>query len=281
MAGNRPPVDLTVVILSKNESSLILSCIQSVRWAREIVVIDTHSTDDTVLVAQNLGARVYQEDFAGYGELRTRALKYVNSDWVFYLDADEQAEDGLEEIVRQVIPEQKAKAESDSAKAFLLPRKNIMLGKWMRYGGWYPDYQTRIFRVDKLSGWRGTLHETPQYQGLSMILPKGLVHLTSQGVSAMLAKTFAWSKEEALLLHQRNHPPMTALRFISVVCRTFVTGFIVKQAWRDGTAGFLLGIYQVFSVFITYARLWELQHKHAIERAYKTLGEYESEQDIT
>ena len=253
---------VTAVIITRNAQEELTGCIKSISWVDEVVVVDTDSTDSTRSIAEKLGARVYTKKFEGYGKLREDALEHVSCEWVFYLDADERAEEGLKEELEET-------TRANKAVVFALPRKNIMLGHWLRYGGWYPDYQTRIFRKSELKGWRGTLHETPVFDGKAGVLTNGLTHITSRSIDAMLEKTKVWSKEEARLLMEAGHPPMNGRRFVSAVARTFFERMVKGQAFRDGAVGVLMAYYQVFSVFLTYARLWELQHKKAIDQEYE------------
>ncbi len=259
-------MNITVVVITKDEEEMLPGCLDSVGWARELLVVDSHSTDRTVAIAEKHGARVVTVDFEGYGKMREAALAHMRTKWVFYLDADERAEEGLEHEVGTLL-------ESGTATAARMPRKNIMLGKWCQYGGWYPDYQTRLFRVKYLRGWKGQLHENPLYDGPTTTLSHGLVHLTSKSIDAMLAKTMRWSQEEARLLHESRHPQMSGWRFFRVMGAVLYDRMVKGQAWRDGTAGVLLALYQMFSAFVTYAKLWELQEKKRIEKAYKVLDE--------
>ncbi len=129
----------------------------------------------------------------------------------------------------------------------------------MRFGGWWPDYVLRLIRKDKLRQWKGELHEQPEIKGKAGKLENALVHFSHRGsIEHKMANTIGWSKTEAKLLNQ-NHPPMNTKRFVSAMEREFCQRMIKKQAWRDGAEGIIEAIYQVFSVFITYARLWEIQ----------------------
>jgi hypothetical protein len=116
-----------------------------------------------------------------------------------------------------------------------------------------------------LKGWYGQLHETPIIKGSIGELPGYLLHYTHQSLSEMLAKTIEWSTIEAKLRYEANHPRMTWWRFPLVMSRAFFSSYIAQDGWRAGTVGLIESIYQAFSMFITYAKLWEMQEK----RKYK------------
>lgn len=249
---------ISVVIIAKNEEAVIGDCLESVRWADEIVLVDNGSTDKTTRVAKKYKVKIFEKKKGNFSDLRNFGAKKVKSDWLLYVDADERVPPLLRKEIQLLVGSWESGVESYSG--FAIPRRNIRLGKEMRFGGWWPDYVLRLIKKDKLKGWQGELHEQPEIEGDVGKLENALVHFSHRGsIEHKLVNTINWSKVEAKLLCQGAHPKMNVGRFLSAIGREFFDRMIKKQAWRDGCEGMIEAIYQVFSVFITYARLWELQ----------------------
>lgn len=253
---------ISVIVIAKNEEEVIGGCLESVEWADEVVILDTGSIDKTTEVAEKYGAKVYKYEGPkeiDYSAWRNFALKKITGNWVLYLDADERATSLLREEILIRVKEQESKRTGEVG--FAIPRRNIRLGKEMRFGGWWPDYVLRLIKKDKLVKWEGKLHEQPQIEGRVGKLEESLIHYSHRGsFEHKLSNTIQWSGLEAEMLFKANHPPMNTKRFFGAMGREFYKRMIKLQAWRDGTEGVLEAIYQVFSVFITYARLWEMQN---------------------
>ncbi|MBT7308705.1 MAG: glycosyltransferase family 2 protein, partial [Gammaproteobacteria bacterium] len=129
---------ISVIIITLNESSKIESCLQSVAWASEIIVVDSGSTDNTTEICRKYTNEVYQTDWPGYGLQKNRALGYATSDWVLSLDADEFVTPELATEIQKVL-------ESGEVDTYKIPRLSSFCGKYLRHGGWWPDYVARLF----------------------------------------------------------------------------------------------------------------------------------------
>jgi glycosyltransferase involved in cell wall biosynthesis len=142
--ASKPPV--SVFILSKDEEQKIGPALESVAWAAEIVVIDSYSTDGTLDIAARHGARVVQLEFSKFGELRQEGIRHTTQPWIFSLDSDERCTpEARDEILRIV-------SDPAAADAYLVPRRNFLLGRAIRHGGWFPDYrQPQLFRRGRLT----------------------------------------------------------------------------------------------------------------------------------
>lgn len=248
---------LSVIILAKDEEKVIEDCLESVhQLADEIVLVDTGSTDRTPEIAKKFGAKVISV-YRGkleFSRWRNEGLKTANGEWILYLDADERITPELKREMQKVIRDKQY-------DAYAIPRRNFYLGKEVRFGGARPDYVKRLFRKDKLQKWKGRLHEEPVYEGELGYLKEPMIHLTHRDLSSMVEKTREWSKIEAELLYEANHPPVTWWRILRIMLGEFYKRGIRLQGWRDGMVGWIEIIFQVFSRFITYARLWEIQVK--------------------
>jgi hypothetical protein len=140
----------------------------------------------------------------------------------------------------------------------------------MKHGGWWPDYVKRLFKKKILKKWKGELHEEPVFDGVMGHLENTLIHLKEDNLSDMVMKTNNWSEIEAKLMYEANHPKMNLRRFLSAIIREFWHRFIVKKAFLDGAEGIIFGIYQVYSRFFSYAKLWELQNTKESRKSTKS-----------
>ena len=248
---------LSVIIIAKNEEGLIKECLESTMGVDEVVLIDSGSTDQTMAIAKSFGARVVSvpSQKLEFAKWRNLGLKEARGEWIFYLDADERLTSDLKKEIKQ-------KIKNSSPVAYQLPRRNFYLGQEMHYGGAWPDKVKRLFLKEKLDCWQGELHEDPTIRGELGELKEPMIHYTHRDLSSMIAKTSQWSKIEARLLFEDypdGHPSVNCFRLLRPMMSEFWVRGIKKQGVRDGTVGWIEVIFQMFSRFITYARLWELQ----------------------
>jgi len=251
---------ITIAIIAKNEEEMIGPAIKSGLWADEVLVLDTGSTDRTVEIAQKLGARVVSVPTKGlaFSAWRKAVIRKTKSDWLFYLDADERVTPGLKKEVLSLVGKA---GQPGRFSAYAIPRANYYLGQRFKHGGSWPDYVKRLFWKKNLKGWSGRLHEEPEFEGELGHLKNPIEHYTHRDITLMTQKTIRWSVLEAQNLLQAGHPPMAWWRFFRVMLTEFWERGIKKKGLLDGTAGTIEVIFQMFSRFITYARLWELQQK--------------------
>lgn len=246
---------ISTVIIAKNEEAKIGDCLASLSWAGEVVLVDSGSTDRTIEIAKAAGAAVVSVERGGFSDWRNAGLKASRGDWVLYLDADERVTPLLKNEI-----ELTQKAEQDVA-AYAIPRRNIILGKEMKHGGWWPDYVKRLFKKKYLKRWTGSLHEEPEYSGTLGYLKNPMVHLKHDNLAEMVEKTNKWSEIEARLLFEAHHPQMAWWRFVRIILTEIWYRLIVMRGFMDGSVGVIYSFYQSWSRFLTYAKLWEMQLK--------------------
>lgn len=253
-------VDLTAVIIARNEENKIADAVESVSWADEVIVVDSGSVDKTPDIAKMLGAAVIKTSGKNYSDWRNDGLKNAQGRWILYIDADER----VTPLLRKEILETLGKELSQST-AFAIPRRNFIFGKEMKYGGLWPDYQKRLFRKENISGWSGELHEEPEIKGPIGHLKEPLIHLKHDNIEDMVVKTNRWSETEAKLLYRGGHPKMSWWRFLRIMTTEFYLRFLTQRGFLDGTEGVIYSLYQVWSKFVTYSKLWEMQAvKHSL-----------------
>lgn len=247
---------LTACVIVKNNQDIIADCLESISFADEVLVIDTGSTDMTIDIAKKSGAKVIIHTTGSYDVWRTKGLHAASGTWLLYVDSDERVTPELRKEIQSII-----KNISGNITAYAIPRRNYIFGKEFRYGGQRPDYQKRLFITNKLKKWMGKVHEEPVFLGELGHLENSIIHLKHSNLSDMTVKTNNWSEIEAKLMFDAHHPPMNLPRFASAVTREFWDKMIRKQGFRDGPEGIIYSLYQVFSKFVSYAKLWEMQEK--------------------
>jgi glycosyltransferase involved in cell wall biosynthesis len=242
---------LTVVILTKNEEHNIADCIESVRWADEVVVFDSFSQDHTVEIAQELGAMVIQRPFRDFADQRNAALEAVESRWVFFVDADERATPELAVEARQAI-------EDETKAGWWVPRHNYIFGRLTRHAGWFPDYQLRLLergraRYDPAR----EVHEVVILDGQAGYLKNVLIHYNYDNLSQFLERQSRYTEYEARILYDQGIRPRWR-NFILQPLREFRRRYVSLQGWKDGFHGLLLSGLMAYYNFVTYVRLRRL-----------------------
>lgn len=247
--------DISAVILAKNEEKRIGFCLESLEWADERIVIDNGSTDQTAVIAKRKSAEVVRaNDVASFAHLRNIGKEYAHSAWIMYVDADEQASKALQEEILGIIGD--FQPDRDPV-AYFISRKNVYLGHpWP-----YRDKMERLFWSNALTMWEGELHESPNVVGAVGELSEALVHDTHRTLEEMVTKTNIWSNTEAQLRFNASHPRVAWWRLARVMFTGFFTSYIMQQGYKAGTVGLIESMYQGFSMFITYAKLWEMQQE--------------------
>ncbi len=252
---------ITAIIIAKNEEEMIENCLKSLSWVDDLLVIDTGSTDNTEYIAKKNKARVIKYlSGSNFSDYRNKALEEAKGVWLFYVDADERISEKLKSEIQNILNLKSPFVNHFSA--FAIPRKNNLLGRDMRFGGWWPDYVLRLMKKNALSVWEGELHEQPKIVGNVGKLKNPLYHITHRTISSMIQKTNKWSVIEAKLMYYANHPPMTVSRFLSAMFREFWYRAVRKLGFLDGPVGIIEIVFQIFSRLVSYAKLWELQKEN-------------------
>jgi len=244
---------ISAVVVTRNEEARIASCLISLNWVDEIIVVDNGSIDNTCGIAKSQGAVVVPVgNIRNFATLHDVGASKSHGDWLLYIDADETVSPELKSEILQCLSRQ-----SVAISGYRLVRKNSYLGRpWPK-----DEHILRLIRKDSLKGWYGSLHETARVTGVIADLSGAIYHDTHRNLTEMVSKTNEWSVEEAKLRFNAGHPPMRTWRFIRVMVTAFWSYYVVQGGWRVGTVGLIESVYQSFSMFITYAKLWELQDK--------------------
>jgi glycosyltransferase involved in cell wall biosynthesis len=278
-------VTLSVVIITFNEEANLARTLESVKWADEIVIVDSESTDGTIEIAKSYGAKVWVEPWKGFAVQKNSALEKATCDWVLSLDADEEVDGDLREELEQILegwrrykqfadnpgcdPNREAWEQDltaglnvtftgDVAGAFV-NRKNLFLNRWMKHGGYWPDKKLRFFLRGKAEFERRPVHEDAKASGITGEIKRGaLVHHAYPTLSGYLEHMNRYSSLGAEMAASKGKHGFS---FISIVIRpwfTFFYNYILRLGFLDGREGLLLHLYHAVYVSWKYAKLWEL-----------------------
>jgi len=247
---------ISVAIVAMDEEANIGRTLASVAWANEIVLVDSGSKDRTSDIAREHGARVVVEPWRGYVAQKQYAIELCTQDWVLLLDADEEISPGLAAEIRATI------ADPNALSGYLLPRKNLFLGRWMRHGGFYPDPKLRLFR-------RGqgfvTGHDPHDRCELKPDVPQStrqfknaMVHYTYPNLTLYLGHMNRYSSLGAQLAVAQRHRSFSVSNIVLRPLFTFAYNYFVRLGFLDGREGLLLHLYHAVYVSWKYAKAWEL-----------------------
>ena len=245
---------LSVVIITKNEQASIRRCLESVKWADEIIVLDSGSTDDTVGICREYTLHVHQTDWPGFGPQKNRALERASGDWVLSLDADEWVTPALRDEL------ERAMAQPQEASAFRLPRLSSFCGRFMRHSGWWPDHVVRLFRRGAARFSDDAVHERVIVDGKIGSLQKPLMHETFVDLDELLAKMNNYSTLSAQDMQRdgkRSGLPMAVAR----AAWAFVRSYFLRGGFLDGREGFMLAVATAEGTYYRYVKLLLLQSK--------------------
>ena len=244
---------ISVYIIAYNEVEKVTATIESARWADEIVLVDSWSSDGTPELATSLGARVVQVDFKGFGDLRNQAIAACSHEWIFSLDADERCTEEVATEIRRLMSDQ------NSADVYRVPRRNFFMGRWIKHSGWYPNYrQPQLFRKGRMSYDQKAVHE-----GYLLNTSKPVGHLKNaiwqfpfKNMSEVMHKANRYSTLGAQRIAQQRLSMGSAL---SHGIWAFVKHYLFKLGFMDGWAGFVIALQSFEGTFYRYVKAIEIQ----------------------
>jgi len=245
-------VNLSVVVLTKNEEKNIQRCLESVAgWANEIVVVDDESTDRTVDTASSYTDRIIIRKMDIEGRHRNFAYTQTKNLWVLSLDADEVVTEELKEEIKDVL------SKHTQYNGFTIPRRNFIGDYWIRYGGWYPSPQLKLFRKDKFRYEEVGVHPRAFMDDPCGHLKSDIIHYSYRNLEDFLAKLNNQTTREAQKWFNQNKP-MHLYIFLWRTIDRFMRTYIGRKGYKDGFIGFVVafnaGLYQ----FISYLKYREL-----------------------
>lgn len=242
---------LSVILITCNEAANIRACLESVAWADEIIVVDSGSTDDTVAIAAKAGARVYRHDWPGFGPQKNRALGYATGDWILSIDADERVPPALRAEIAQVLL-------SPDFDGYCCPRLSQFCGKFVRHGGWYPDYVLRLFRRGAGKFIDSLVHESVQIGGATARLKTPLLHYSYLTPEDVERKVEHYSTAAARQMFLAGCSSSLA-RAAASAGWAFVRTYLLRLGILDGRAGWGIACMNTRTSWLKYRKLAALR----------------------
>ena len=238
---------LTVTIITKNEEKNIERCLESVKWADEIIVLDSNSTDRTVEICRKFTNHVFCVDWQGYGKQKNLCADRASHDWVLNIDSDEEiSTEGAEEI-RAILSEEPKHA------VYHFPRKNFFAQRWVRYGGWYPDNISRLYDKKRVSFLESLVHEKLVPDENVGVMSQPILHYSFTGMEDYIERQNRYS---TLYAREKmsNGFKVTWSHLILRPPAAFFKNYFICQGFRDGFLGLFLALAFSFYTFLKYAK---------------------------
>jgi glycosyltransferase involved in cell wall biosynthesis len=249
---------LTVITLTLNEEHNIGACLESARWADELIVVDSGSTDRTVEIARSFTPKVIDVAWEGYGAARNHALTEASGDWILWLDADERVTPELAEEIRKILRD-----DARSINGYAIARRAYFLGRWIRHSGWYPGRVVRLFRRGTGHFSETRVHEQLHLDGISASTQHDLLHHTDPDLQHYFVK---FNRYTSLAADDMAAAGRT-FKLRDILLRPpfqFVKMYLLRRGFLDGIEGLILAVLSSAYVFTKYAKLWERSRKKAV-----------------
>ncbi|MEW6056836.1 MAG: glycosyltransferase family 2 protein [Bdellovibrionota bacterium] len=259
MAANEKSQTISATVIVLNEEQDLPRCLESLGFADEIIVVDSGSTDRTAEIAQRMGARLIQESWRGYGAQKNFAMDQARSEWVLNVDADEVI---TPELKNEILTEL---ASAKPAEGYAVARKTFYLGRWIKYGGWYPNYVTRLVRKSKARWTEPHVHEELGVNGELRRLKCPMLHFTFRDIEDQVRTNLRYARQGAQELKRKGHHA-SYVKLVFKPWGKFIETYLLKKGFLDGLPGFIISVNAAYSMFLKYAYLIELSHENTDRR---------------
>lgn len=254
---NAAYIPISACIIAKNEADRIGPCLESVSFCDEIVVLDSGSTDRTQAICREAGARVIEVDWPGWVAQKNRAVDAAHYDWILSVDADERVDPDLRHSIEAL--RNGALGRAGAPGAYAVARKVRYLGRWLRHGGWYPEWRVRLFHRAR-ARWGGIdPHDRVEVEGHHERIRGGdLEHHTYRSLEDQIAQINLHTQAAADDLFRRGRrsglwPALVRPPF------HFVRPYVFRLGFLDGWPGFVMAVMRSYYVFLKYTKLWEIR----------------------
>jgi glycosyltransferase involved in cell wall biosynthesis len=248
---------VSAYIIAFNEAEKIKAAVESVLWADEVVVVDSNSTDGTAEIATGLGARVVQVPFRGFGDLRNRGVEACRFDWILSLDADERCTREVRDEILGLL------AGEPAHNVYRVPRRNFMMGRWIRGSGWYPNFrQPQLFRKASMRYLPESVHEGYEVLDAKPVgtLRHAIWQFPFRNLEEVIRKANRYSSLGAQKL---AHKRVTMGGALGHGLWAFLKHYFFKLGFIDGWAGFVIAFGNFEGTFYRYAKRYEAAHNWA------------------
>ena len=244
---------ISVLLPTFNCQAMVRSTLDSIKWADEIIIIDSYSTDKTLDVVGEFDNKIFQHEYINSAKQKNWALQYCTHNWVFQIDSDEILDSNAEEIIRKAI-----NYAGENVYCFKMPRKNHVLGKWLKYGGLYPDWEYRLVKKDNGKWWDREVHSRIVVSGEIGTLNTPLIHHGMPNISKQLSNLDRYTRYEADEFKKKNKQ-FSFLKWLIGPPLIFCKRYFLLQGFRDGWRGFFLAVYFGFYLFLSQTKLLEME----------------------
>ena len=244
---------ISVTIICKDEERNIAECLESVKWADEIIVVDAFSDDLTASIARKYTDKVFLKKWDGFSKQRAFALSKANCEWVFPVDADERCTPQLRDEILRVTAEQ-----NNGFSGYRIPRRNFFLGREIKHSGWNPDFQMRLFKKCSARVSQINVHEGYEVDGKTGTLKNGLLHYTVTSVGGYTSRIIRYASLQAIEKAEKSKIGFYDLFFRPI--SSFLRQFFIKQGYLDGISGLMITFFDVITNSLTYMKAWEIQN---------------------
>ena len=246
-------VPVSVVVITKNEERNIKDCLTSVTWADEIIVLDDCSTDRTVEIAHKFTDRVLEHKMDIEGKHRNYAYSLASNEWVFSLDADERLTPELASEITLLLSNTQ---DARKYNGYTVPRRNYIGKRWLKYGGWYPSAQLKLFRRDEFKYEEVEVHPRAFMDGPCGHLKGDLIHYSYRDIADFLNKLNNQTDREAAKWVKESRKT-GVLKSLRKTIDRFIKSYIIKRGYKDGFMGFMAAYFNSLYQLISYAKYRE------------------------
>lgn len=252
---NSAEMNISGIVITHNEENNIRECLKSIKWLDEIIIVDSHSEDNTLKIASEYTDKIFSVDISNVTEKRKFALDKVKFEWIIFVDADERVTEELKHEILSLKDD-----EIKTTNGYYINRKNFYLGKWIRNCGLYPDYHPRLFRKDKAKITDRIVHEAVIVDGTTRKLNSDMLHYSSNDLTQMVDKINYYSTLEALE-HFQNKKIITKAGVFTHAISAFIRVYISRKGYKDRVQGFFVSLNDALVNFLTHLKLLKLQGK--------------------
>ena len=266
-------ITISAYVIAFNEEDKIKDCLQTLMWVDEVIVVDSYSSDRTAKIAEEMGAKVVQIPFNGFGELRNTAISHCAGEWILSIDADERCTREVREEVLTIV------STPASKDIYRIPRKNYFMGRWIRHSGWYPNFrQPQLFRKGMMQYGTEPVHEGFVSHSNKEIgtLRAAIWQIPFRSFEEIIEKGNRYSTLGVPKLIERGKSGSFGMALLHG-CWAFIKHYIFKRGFLDGWPGFIIALVNFNGTFYRYAKLTERQATWSYPQSEKVTKEQEGE----
>ena len=242
---------ISAILITGNEEENIRDCLESIKWADEIIVVDSESNDKTVEIAKEYTDNIFIKKWEGFSVQKKFALNKANNGWIFSIDADERI---TPELANEIVD-----ADLNDAEGYYIRRENYFLGKMITGCGWGNDYQLRLFNKSKTKVTDKLVHEGFVVDGKSLKLKNTIIHLTNKNLYQAIEKANKYSSLESVEKYKTKNVSSASIIFKPIF--ELYQHFVARKGYKDGVHGLLVSAIHALTKLMVLSKIWELKNR--------------------